>query len=75
VAAKAGGRAPALVHLRFRDRRVTVRSGHRYTVTTPDGKVLANDVTLEQLKTIDPWLQQRLDQSVAGSGSFGWAGL
>jgi hypothetical protein len=71
AAAKQGA---VVVHLVLRDRRVTIRAGHLYTVTSRDGKVLAENVSLKRLKAIDPGLAQQLERTVAAPGTLMWAG-
>ena len=65
-----------LGHLQLRGKRVTIKSGGRFTVRSRDGKVLAEDVTLQQLRAIDPALQEKLERTMAGGPpGVGWAGL
>lgn len=65
-----------LGHLELSARRITMKAGGRFTVRTRDGKVVAENVTLKQLKAIDPVLQEKLERTIAG-GPPGtrWAGL
>ena len=65
-----------LGHLELNAKRITMKAGGRFTVRTRDGKVLAEDITLKQLKAIDPVLQEKLERTIAG-GPPGtrWAGL
>jgi hypothetical protein len=67
--------APVLGHLEMRGRRITIKSGGLYTVTTRDGTVIGEDLTLEQLKAVDPSLKEQLERTVAGRrDGVMWAG-
>lgn len=69
--------ARILGHLELQSRRITIKSGGLFTVKTRDGKVVAEDLTLAELKAVDPVLQEKLERIVAGGGAQGtrWAGL
>lgn len=68
--------APVLGHLVLRGRRVTFKSDGRVTVRTPEGKAVAENVTLAELRAADPALHAVLERTVAGNraGEL-WAGL
>lgn len=70
---RASKRAPVLGHLLLRRHRVTFKAGDRFTVYTRDGKRVAEDVTLSQLKVIEPGLYEALQPIVAGD-AFVYAG-
>jgi hypothetical protein len=73
---KPAATAPAVIgHIRMQDRRVTIVSGGLYTVTRRDGKVVAKDVTLTELRVLDPSAHERVREMVA-AGREGrlWAG-
>lgn len=57
--------------LEMRDKHITIKAGPHgpvYHVTTKDGQVLVNDLTLEQLQTQAPDLHEFLKSSLAGGG-------
>jgi len=70
---QAAKRAPVIGHLQLRKYRVTFSVGDRFTVHTRDGKQVAADVTLAELKSIDLGLYEALEPIVAGD-AFVYAG-
>lgn len=64
---------PVLGHLLMRKHRVTFKSGNRFSVYTRDGKRVAEDVSLSQLKVIEPSLYEALEPIIAGD-AFVYAG-
>ena len=71
--------APAIVHLAFRDYIVTISSapqGPRYSVRTPSGTLLSEDLSEDQLLAAHPKLHSELRSSVASdeTGNLIWAG-
>jgi hypothetical protein len=61
-----------IVHLETRNKLVTVQSGPGglvYLVETKDGKVLHENLSVEQLKAQAPEIHQLIKTAVAGNGS------
>lgn len=52
--------APVIGYLETRDQRIAIKAGDVYTISTKDGKVLAEDVTLQQLQATNPSLHEIL---------------
>ena len=76
--AKVAAKSPKVMgHLMLLDRKITLKSGGLYTIKSRDGKVIAEDLTLQQLKAVDPVLQERLERTISGKAAPGtrWAGL
>jgi hypothetical protein len=75
----AEGEALAVVHLAFRDYIVSIASapqGPRYSVRTPSGTLLSEDLSEDQLLAAHPKLHSDIHSSNASdeSGNFIWAG-
>ena len=66
--------ARVLGHLELHARRITIKQGGRFTVRTKDGKVLADNVSMRELKAMDPLLQEKLERIMAGKTGVIWAG-
>ncbi len=65
--------APVILKMMQRDRIITVKSeGAKalYTVETKDGKVLAKDVKLDELKAQNPDLYKQVKDAVAGASGI-----
>jgi hypothetical protein len=60
-------RTTSLGHLETRHRLITVYAGARatYTVTTKDGKILAENISVAQLRTQFPDLKKVVDSGIA----------
>ncbi len=67
---KAAADYPVICYLEQRDRVITVKAGPRgpvYSVKTPSGKVLYDNVSLEQLSAQAPALGEFLKTAMAGA--------
>jgi propanediol dehydratase small subunit len=65
---------PIIGHIEKRDRTITIKAGPKetiYSVKSADGKVLCNNVTLEQLRAQSPDLHEFVKTAVAGNISNG----
>src|SRR5262249_54464052 len=65
---------PIIGHIEKRDRTITIKSGPKetiYSVKSADGKVLCNNLTLEQLRAQSPDLHEFVKTAVAGNISNG----
>ena len=65
---------PIIGHIEKRDRTITIKSGPKetiYSVKSADGKVLCNNLTLEQLRAQSPELHEFVKTAVAGNISNG----
>ena len=65
---------PIIGYIEKRDRTITIKSGPKetiYSVKSADGKVLCNNVTLEQLRAQSPELHEFVKTAVAGNISNG----
>jgi hypothetical protein len=65
---------PIIGHIEKQDRTITIKSGPNgtiYSVKSTDGKVLCNNVTLDQLRAKSPGLQDFVKTAVAGNLSNG----
>jgi hypothetical protein len=65
---------PIVGHIEKRDRTITIKAGPNetiYSVKSADGKVLCNNVTLEQLRSQSPELHEFVKTAVAGNISSG----
>lgn len=60
--------APVIGYLETRDQRIMIKAGDLYTISTKDGKVLAEDITLQQLQATNPSLHEILEQAIAANG-------
>jgi hypothetical protein len=61
--------APAAASMRTletRGHRITLKAGGRYTIADKSGKVLAENVTLVELRKSDPALGRLLERAIAG---------
>ena len=68
---------PVIGYLEKRDRTITIRSGPKgavYTVATKDGKVLFENLSIEQLKAQAPELHDLIKTGVADSRVSGGKG-
>src|SRR5689334_2049594 len=68
---------PIIGHIEKRDRTITIKSGPKetiYSVKSADGKVLCNNVTLDQLRAQSPELHEFVKTAVAGNISNGASG-
>lgn len=68
---------PIIGHIEKRDRTNTVKAGPKetiYSVKSADGKVLCNNVSLEQLRAQSPELHEFVKTAVAGNISNGASG-
>jgi hypothetical protein len=68
---------PIIGHIEKRDRTITIKSGPKgtiYSVKSADGKVLCNNLTLEQLRAQSPELHEFVKTAVAGNISNGASG-
>ena len=67
---KAAADYPVICYLEQRDRTITVKAGPKgpvYSVTAADGKVLYDNVSIEQLSAQAPKLGELLKTAVAGA--------
>ena len=65
---------PIIGHIEKRDRTITIKAGPKetiYSVKSADGKVLCNNLTLEQLQAQSPELHEFVKTAVAGNISNG----
>jgi hypothetical protein len=65
---------PIIGYIEKRDRTITIKAGPKgtiYSVKSADGKVLCNNVTLEQLRAQSPELHEFVKTAVAGNISNG----
>lgn len=65
---------PVIGYLEKRDRTITIKAGPKgplYTVKTPDGRTLCEDVTLDQLRAQAPEVHEFLNGAVAGASGTG----
>jgi hypothetical protein len=65
---------PIIGYIEKRDRTITIKSGPKetiYSVKSADGKVLCNNLTLEQLRAQSPDLHEFVKTAVAGNISNG----
>jgi hypothetical protein len=65
---------PIIGHIEKRDRTITIKSGPKetiYSVKSADGKLLCNNLTLEQLRAQSPELHEFVKTAVAGNISNG----
>jgi len=65
---------PIIGHIEKRDRTITIKAGPKetiYSVISADGKVLCNNITLEQLRAQSPDLHEFVKTAVAGNISNG----
>jgi hypothetical protein len=68
---------PIIGYIEKRDRTITIKSGPKetiYSVKSADGKVLCNNLTLEQLRAQSPELHEFVKTAVAGKISNGATG-
>jgi hypothetical protein len=68
---------PIIGYIEKRDRTITIKSGPKetiYSVKSADGKVLCNNLTLEQLRAQSPELHEFVKTAVAGNLSNGATG-
>jgi hypothetical protein len=67
---------PIIGYIEKRDRTITIKAGQKetiYSVKSADGKVLCNNLTLEQLRAQSPELHEFVKTAVAGNISNGTA--
>ena len=65
---------PIIGYIEKRDRTITIKSGPKetiYSVKSADGKLLCNNLTLEQLRAQSPELHEFVKTAVAGNISNG----
>jgi hypothetical protein len=65
---------PVIGYIEKRDRTITIKSGPKgtiYSVKSADGKLLCNNLTLEQLRAQAPELHEFVKTAVAGDISSG----
>ena len=65
---------PIIGHIEKQDRTITIKAGPTgtiYSVKSADGKILCNNVTLEQLRAQSPDLHEFVKTAVAGDISNG----
>jgi len=68
---------PIIGYIEKRDRTITIKSGAKetiYSVKSADGKLLCNNLTLEQLRAQSPELHEFVKTAVAGNISNGATG-
>jgi hypothetical protein len=68
---------PIIGHIEKRDRTITIEAGPKetiYSVKSADGKVLCNNLTLEQLRAQSPELHEFVKTAVVGNISNGASG-
>jgi hypothetical protein len=68
---------PIIGHIEKRDRIITIKSGPNgtiYSVKSADGKILCDNVTLDQLRAQSPELHEFVKTAVAGNISNGATG-
>jgi hypothetical protein len=68
---------PIIGYIEKRDRTITIKSGPKetiYSVKSADGKVLCNNLTLEQWRAQSPELHEFVKTAVAGNISNGATG-
>ena len=58
----------AFLHLEMRDHVIAIMPGDRYSVFSRDGRVIARDVSLDDLKRIDSTAHGLIDTGVARQG-------
>jgi hypothetical protein len=64
-----------LGHVQLRDRRITMKAGGLYSVRMGDGRIVADNVTLAELRTADPNSHQRMTDLIAArDAGVAWAG-
>ncbi len=56
---------PNVGFLETRDHRIELKTGGRYTIRTKDGKVVAKDMTLSELRAAKPNLHRILERAMA----------
>jgi len=65
---------PIIGHIEKRDRTITIKAGEKgtiYSVKSADGKILCNNISLEQLRAQSPELHEFVKTAVAGNISNG----
>ena len=68
---------PIIGHIEKRDRTITIKSGPKetiYSVKSADGKILCNNLTLEELRAQSPELHEFVKTAVAGNIANGASG-
>jgi hypothetical protein len=58
--------AATLGSLETRGHRITLKAGGRYTIVDKSGKMVAENVTLQELRKSDPALGRLLERAIAG---------
>lgn len=57
--------SPAVGSIQTRDRHIVIKADETYTILSNDGKVLFENVTLEQLQAKNPALSEAIEESIA----------
>jgi hypothetical protein len=57
--------SPAVGSIKTRDRQIMIGANATYTILSHDGKILFENVTLEQLQAKNPDLSEAIEESIA----------
>lgn len=57
--------SPTLGSIQTRDRHIIIKADETYTILSNEGKVLFENVTLEQLQAKNPALSEAIEESIA----------
>lgn len=57
--------SPTVGSIQTRDRQITIGANATYTILSNDGKILFENVTLEQLQAKNPDLSEAIEESIA----------